>query len=144
MKVRKFKKEDAGPCSKVILKSMNAIKDLESGERDYVSNHADSQYLLDQIKERKYFVCEDKSKIIGIGSFDNEGIVRTMYILPNYQNKGVGSLIFERIEQDAKNDKMKKLSLYAHPRVFNFYKKHGFKIIKKMSSGLYLMEKKLK
>jgi GNAT superfamily N-acetyltransferase len=142
MNIRKFKASDAEKCSEVILKSMNGIKDLEDVERKYVSEHATPQYLLGEIKKRKYFVCEDNVEIVGIGCLDKD-IIRTMYLLPAFQNKGVGSLIIERIEKEAKKDKIAKLSLFARPRVFNFYKKHGFKIIKQMPLGLYLMEKEL-
>jgi GNAT superfamily N-acetyltransferase len=78
-------------------------------------------------KEIEYFVALDSStkKIVGIvGLKENE--LRTFFVDPAYQGKGVGRLLYNKLEQTARDRKIKKLVLYGSPLGEPAYIKFGF------------------
>jgi len=72
-------------------------------------------------------------KIIGsiLGAFDGRtATVHRLAILPEYQNKGYGSMLMEYLEKQLKDRGIMKLALQVHvsnKKVIDYYKKKGFK-----------------
>ena len=100
-------------------------------------------------KKKQYFVCEENGKILGIGALNKkENEVKTMYIHPKFQGKGIGTEILKVVEKEAKKRGIKKLILYTHNPAFKFYLKNKYNIIEiftKDSGGkIYYMEKRLR
>lgn len=80
-----------------------------------------------------YFITEIQGtdKIIGVmgweqyGSF---GLLRSAAIMPEFQNKGLGSKLVKEIHKDAKSKEIKRLYLLTET-ARNFSIKNGFKVI---------------
>lgn len=82
-------------------------------------------------REITYFIAEDTSskKVLGIvGLKDNE--LRTFFVDPDYQGQGIGRLLYNKLEQTAKEQKLTKLFLYGGLLGEPVYRKFGFKKIK--------------
>ena len=145
--IRRFRKSDAEACSKIIKLSLN--RRMQADSRKRVLCETTPSALVKDMKNKQYFVCEKSKKIVGIGALSKrENEVRTMYIHPKFQGKGIGTEILNSIEKEAKKRKINKLILYTHDPAFKFYLKNGFSIIKKFINNkgetVFYMEKGIK
>ena len=86
----------------------------------------------------KYFLYDDK-KLIGVGRALADGAdcsyICDVAIHPNYQGKGLGKKIIEKLIEDSKEHK--KIILYAVPSKEPFYAKFGFA---KMKTAMAIFE----
>ena len=90
--------------------------------------------ILDLELLSKNAFVEIDSKIIACGRLQNNGDgigqIRYMAISEEYQRKGLGKLILERLEDEARNLNLKKIELqwnYAPSRAFQFRLKFQMK-----------------
>lgn len=114
-----------------------AIKDAYVGSRygiteemveaDY--NDDKKQKFLGFFKTTKYFVAEDNNKLVGVVSASNDSKIRTMWILPEFQSKGVGSKLLTMALEYLQD----KPEIYLttgnqqEGRAIKFYEKFAFK-----------------
>jgi len=83
--------------------------------------------LAKKAAEIDYWIAEDEDsgKILGIiGLKDNE--LRTFFVDPDFQGKGVGKSLYNHIEQIARNKGIRKITLVGSPLGQPIYKKLGF------------------
>ncbi len=90
---------------------------------------------LNEIYEniRDFFVCRDKGKITGTSAlhimWENLAEIRSIAVLKNYQQKGIGKKIIEQCLAEANTLGVKKVfALTYNP---DFFRKFGFREIKK-------------
>ena len=84
---------------------------------------------------RKYYVAVDENNIpvgyIGVfDSFDDYNIIG-IAVDNNYQKKGIGSLLLQKVIEEAKLNNIKSLSLEVdekNEKAINFYKNKGFEV----------------
>jgi N-acetylglutamate synthase-like GNAT family acetyltransferase len=57
------------------------------------------------------------------------GHIRSMAVVEHMQNKGLGTQIIHKIEDKAKEKKLKKIILDAREEAVHFYEKNGYKVI---------------
>ena len=101
----------------MIAVCVNKSKDLNKKSKRTLLSASTPKALIERMKKRGYFVYETKGKIAGIGALDKNE-VRTMYTLPEFRNKNIGSKILKRIEKEEKKRRIKKLFyilLKEHP-----------------------------
>ncbi|MGH2613460.1 MAG: GNAT family N-acetyltransferase [Rhabdochlamydiaceae bacterium] len=100
--------------------------------------------LPKKAQEIDYLIAEDTEKnrvmgVIGLGG----GRVRTFFVHPDYQGKGIGRKLYSHIEEKAKTQGLQELivvsSKYAEP----IYEMFGFKkieVLHKEKNGGYYQE----
>lgn len=84
---------------------------------------------------RKYYVAVDENNIpvgyIGVfDSFDDYNIIG-IAVDNNYQKKGIGSMLLQKVIEEAKLNNIKSLSLEVdekNEKAINFYKNKGFEV----------------
>lgn len=54
--------------------------------------------------------------------------IMNMYTLPDYRNRGIAKLLFEKVLEEAKNLGYKKICLHATAIGQNLYEKYGFEL----------------
>ena len=102
---------------------------------EYIENDV-KKLSPEQIKQRAgwthfYVVC-DGDKIVGCGAIGSywgktdESSLFTIFVLPEYQGKGVGRKIIETLEQDEHFLRAKRIEIPASITALNFYKKMGY------------------
>ena len=78
---------------------------------------------------------EDDGKIIACGRIQNNGNgigqIRYMAVNANYQGKGLGKLILQKLEEEAKSIQIKGIELQARENAVHFYQSQGYLIIEK-------------
>lgn len=85
----------------------------------------------------------DKENLIGLGRILEDGIMCMFYdvgVHPNYQTKGIGTLIMKKLTNYVKNRKYASIGLFVWDKNYNaedFYKKFGFE---KVETGMELIK----
>lgn len=127
MIIRQFRESDAKDVSDIIrLCFLTLNLGLYTKEAIELQTEANSATnLIKNSTEVKYYVVIDKNHIIGIGGYDKQK-VRTMFIAPSYQRRGVGKTLLQRILKDAKKDGIEKLESWSTHYAESFYARNGF------------------
>ncbi len=128
--IKQFEKEDSQKCSKIMLDCIDKnLKSLTKKNRDFMIKCSQPENLIEKSKEVLLFVYEEDGKILGTGAFDS-GEIRTMFVNPALQRKGIGKQILKFLIELAKSKENKKVFLKSSPEAEGFYRKQGFKKIK--------------
>ena len=134
MEIRRFRPEDAEATAQVIARTLKI-----SNSRDYspeyieynIATHT-PEVLLKRAEEGHMYVACDCSRIIGCGTIApywsslTESILLTIFVLPEYQGKGVGRAVIETLEQDEYFLRAKRVEIPASITGVNFYRKMGY------------------
>ena len=134
MEIRRFRPEDAQETALLVQTTLRI-----SNSRDYppeyieynIASHS-PEVLLQRADEGHMYVVCDGSRIIGCGAIapywgsKTESILLTIFVLPEYQGKGVGRLIIETLEQDEYFLRADRIEIPASITGVEFYKKMGY------------------
>ena len=134
MEIRRFQPEDAAETAQMIARTL-----IISNSKDYSGEYIESiiaSHSPEIISERAndghmYVVCDD-SRSIGCGAIAGywgsitESILLTIFVLPEYQGKGVGKRIIQTLEQDEFFLRAKRIEIPASITAVEFYKKMGY------------------
>lgn len=134
MNIRRFRNEDAVELANVIAHTLRTTN-IKDYSLEYIENDI-SFFTAEKLIERSnwtnlYVVCENDS-IIGcgaIGSYwgkEDESSLFTVFVLPEYQRKGIGRKIIETLEQDEYFLKAKRIEIPASITATPFYLKMGY------------------
>jgi GNAT superfamily N-acetyltransferase len=127
--VRNIKVSDYPQVSKLIIKT-HKISFGEIYPEQLVNAFCEKysvEKLAEKAKEIEYWVAEDRDskEVRGIiGLKDNE--LRTFFVDPDYQGKGIGKKLYVNLEQIAKDREIQKIVLVGSPLGQPVYKKFGF------------------
>ena len=153
MQIRAFRKEDADEVAQVIARTLR-----ESNSKDYpedyieyiVASHSADELLKASEQRHIYVVC-DGERIVGTGGITGywgsrtESILLTIFVLPQYQGKGVGRKIIQTLEQDEYALRADRIEIPASITAVEFYRKLGYDYkngVKELEDGrLYRLEK---
>ncbi|MFA5303833.1 MAG: GNAT family N-acetyltransferase [Candidatus Nanoarchaeia archaeon] len=148
MKIRKFKKEDAKRVAYIIHKAIFEVNSKHYSKRickNLWKGNTPAK-LIEKSKIRDMFVIEKDKVILGTASLSSN-LVRTVFVNPRYHGKGVGRKLMNHIEIVAKKKGLKKLQFHSSLNAEGFYKKLGYKKIRKEYHKEFgrsiLMQKKL-
>lgn len=132
--IRRFEKEDATKVIDLIIKNL-----LEINSKDYgidVMKRLASTYNEDKIinlssKSHMYvFIVDDT--IVGVGAIANyfdkkdEAILLSIFVSPNYHNKGIGKQIISTLEKDEIAINSIRIEIPASITATKFYLKCGY------------------
>lgn len=134
MKVRRFEKTDAEEVSALIVTTLRAtnIKDYSA---EYIENNVNvlqPNNILERASWMHFYVICDDEKIVGCGAIgpywgkENESSLFTIFVLPEYQGKGIGRTIIETLEQDEYFLRAKRVEIPASITGTPFYRKMGY------------------
>ena len=135
MDIRKFQPEDAEEVSALIIKTLRTvnIKDYSS---EYIENDVVRLQPKDILKRAEwthFYVVFDDDMIIGCGAIgpywerEDESSLFMIFVLPEYQSKGIGRKIIETLEQDEFFLRAKRIEIPASITAVPFYLKMGYK-----------------
>lgn len=134
MYIRRFKTEDANALADVIAKTLRTSNSKDYSP-EYIEN--DIRFLTaEKLIERSgwtnlYVACDDDT-IIGCGAIgpywgkEDESSLFTIFVLPEYQGKGIGRNIIETLEQDEYFLRAKRIEIPSSITAVHFYRKMGY------------------
>ena len=134
MKIRLFKQEDAIEVAQLVAETLKV-----SNRKDYSSEYINdniishsAEALIERAEEGHMYVVCDKARIVGCGAIagywgsTTESILLTIFVLPAYQGKGIGSKIIHTLEQDEFFLRAKRIEIPASITAVEFYRKMGY------------------
>ena len=134
MKIRRFAENDAEKVSAMIiltLKTTNS-KDYSEEAIKTLEKQLQPSHILERAGWTHFYVVEENDTIIGCGAIgpywgsETESSLFTIFVLPEYQGKGIGRKIIEALEQDEYFLKAKRVEIPASITAVNFYRKMGY------------------
>ena len=132
--VRRFQDMDAEEVSSLIIKTLRT-----TNSKDYSKEYIEKtvrEFNPDGVRKRAswthfYVVC-DGCVIVGCGAIgpywdkEDESSLFTIFVLPEYQGRGVGRKIIKALEQDEFFLRAKRIEIPASITACEFYKKMGY------------------
>jgi ribosomal protein S18 acetylase RimI-like enzyme len=129
--VRAASQSDAEAISAVIIAALR-----ESNKNDYapeiidrVAGNFSPAAIRTLLSTRKVFVAVDGAMLVGTGSLEG-AVVRTVFVSPSAQRRGVGARLMAEIERAALAGGIDSLSVASSITAQGFYEKLGFRTMK--------------
>ena len=134
MNIRKFQNQDAEELAGVIATTMRTtnIKDYSPEQIENTISTLTAEKLIERSSWTNFYVVCDNNKIVGCGAIgtywgkEDESSLFTIFVLPEYQGKGIGRKIIETLEQDEYFLRAKRVEIPASITAVNFYRKMGY------------------
>ncbi len=133
-KIREFQETDAEEVSALIAITLRTVN-IKDYSEEYieanVSSHS-ADVLIDRASHGHMYVVYDNSQIVGCGAIagywgsKTESILLTIFVLPEYQGKGIGTLIIQALEQDEFFLRAERIEIPASITAVDFYRKMGY------------------
>ena len=131
---RRFQINDADEVSKLIIKTLRTtnIKDYSS---EYIENDVkmfSPEGVINRANWTHFYVICDNELIVGCGAIgpywgkEDESSLFNIFVLPEYQGKGIGRKIIETLEKDEYFLRAKRIEIPASITACDFYKKMGY------------------
>ena len=134
MRIRRFQETDASEVSALIAKTM-----WTTNSRDYSSKYIENiiqtmtpENLIQRSQWTHFYVVCEVEVIIGCGAIGpywdkpDESSLFTIFVLPEYQGKGIGRKIVETLEKDEFFLRAKRVEVPASITACEFYRKMGY------------------
>ena len=94
---------------------------------------ANAKMVRKKAKDKNFKVAIFKNRIVGvIGSTENR--IRSFFVSPSFQGKGVGRSLIEHLEREVKKLRINFIQLNSSLYAVKFYKHFGYKIVKHIKS----------
>ncbi|MDE7293586.1 MAG: GNAT family N-acetyltransferase [Oscillospiraceae bacterium] len=134
MVIRRFKNEDSAELADAIAKTLRTTNSKDYSP-EYIENDISfltAEKLIERSVWTNFYVACDDNKIIGCGAIgpywnkEDESSLFTIFVLPEYQGKGIGRKIIESLEQDEYFLRAKRIEIPASITAVDFYRKMGY------------------
>jgi ribosomal protein S18 acetylase RimI-like enzyme len=132
--IRRFKESDAKEVSDLIARTLREVN-IKDYSMEYIENdikRLTPEYLINRSQwTHSYVVCAD-NKLVGCGSIGpywgskEESSLFTIFVLPEYQGRGIGRNIIETLEVDEYFLRAKRIEIPASITACEFYRKFGY------------------
>ena len=134
MIIRRFTEDDAEKVSAMIIQTLKTTnsKDYSEEAINAFERQLQPSHILERASWTHFYVVEDNDTIIGCGAIgpywgsETESSLFTIFVLPEYQGKGIGRKIIETLEQDEYFLRAKRIEIPASITAVNFYRKLGY------------------
>ncbi len=135
LKIHALKKEEFLEVLKIINEAAKAYGTVLP-PHVYKEPQMTFEEFLEEAKRIKFYVAKVGSEIVGVMGYeyvDDVALIRHAYIKPNYQRRGIGTLLLKHLENLIKlENKVQKLIVGTYSLAYwalAFYQKHGYKIL---------------
>ena len=134
MIIRRFQEQEASKVSDLIRKTIRIsnIKDYPIELMEQLIESETPEQVLNRASWTHFYVALDEEQIIGCGAIgpfwgkEDESSLFTIFVLPEYQGKGVGGAIVDTLENDEYFLRAKRIEIPASITGVPFYLKMGY------------------
>ena len=132
--VRKFSNSDADEVSALIIKTLRTTN-IKDYSEEFIENDVkmfSPEGVIERASWTHFYVICDGDIIVGCGAIgpywgkEDESSLFNIFVLPEYQGKGVGRKIIETLEQDEFFLRAKRVEIPASITACDFYRKFGY------------------
>lgn len=153
MVIRKFENADAAEVSALIQKTLR-ISNIKDYSPEYIERDAQlftPEYVIQRAGWTHFYVVCMDNQIVGCGAIGSywgktdESSLFNIFVLPEYQGKGIGRAIIEVLEKDDYFLRARRIEIPASITACAFYRKMGYDykngVDRVDEEGLYRLEK---
>ena len=156
MIIRRFCEADSEQVSAMIIQTLKTSnsKDYSAETISVLEKKMQPSGVLERASWTHFYVAEEGGDIIGCGAIgpywgsETESSLFNIFVLPEYQGKGVGRKIIETLEQDGFFLRAERVEVPASITGVGFYRKLGYEykngIDRPDEERLYRLEKNRK
>lgn len=134
MNIRRFVEQDAKAVSELIRKTIRIsnTKDYPVDLMEQLIEAESPEHVLERASWTHFYVAEEQDNIIGCGAIgpywgkEDESSLFTVFVLPEYQGKGIGRAIIDTLEKDEFFLRAKRIEIPASITGVPFYLKMGY------------------
>ncbi len=135
--IRPFKSPDIEELIKLFYNTVRNINDLHYTKKQreaWAPKKIDKNLWEKELSKDITYVVEhnlNKKVIVGFGQMTHKRYLDKLYTHKDYQRKGIASLIYKTIEENAQELGLKEITTESSITALPFFKKQGFTIIGK-------------
>ena len=134
MLIRRYEQADAKAVSDLIRTTVaiSNSKDYPPEVVDELIEMETPEHVAERASWTHFYVAEDEGTVIGCGAIgpfwgkEDESSLYTIFVLPEYQGKGVGRKMIETLEGDEFFLRAKRIEIPASVTGAPFYEKMGY------------------
>ncbi len=134
MVIRRFKEEQAKEVSDLIRTTIRIsnTKDYPLELMEQLIESETPEHVIERASWTHFYVAQDEGRIVGCGAIgpywgkEDESSLFTIFVLPEYQGKGVGRSIIETLETDIFFLRARRIEIPASITGVPFYLKQGY------------------
>ena len=129
--IRKLSSKDANDIWEIINEAARAYKGIIPDDR-YQEPYMPKEELRHEMRSMNFFGWQEKDKLIGVIGFQpvsDVTLIRHAYVLPDYQRKGIGTILLQYMKQLTKTKYLLVGTWADAGWAIEFYQKHGFKLM---------------
>lgn len=138
MEIRRLTTQEIKEVSSLIRKTLIETNSKFYPQKiiNFLCNEYSPKNLMGMLEKKEFFIAINKGKIIGVAGLEKNNIT-SVFILPEYQNKGIGKKLMNMVELRAKEKGFIEVNLNASINALDFYKYIGYEEGKKVDEENY-------
>ncbi|HUT67906.1 MAG TPA: GNAT family N-acetyltransferase [Dehalococcoidales bacterium] len=129
--IRRCRAEDAGKIYSIINEAAKAYDGVIAADC-YHQPYMPEEELQREIKRVIFYGWEVNGELVGIMGIEpikDITLIRHAYVLPQYQNQGIGTRLLEHLKSLTTTPSLLVGTWTAAHRAIAFYQKHGFNLL---------------
>ena len=134
--IRRALDSDAEAVSQLIVQTLRLsnAQDYPSAVIDRVAANFDAAGVRGLMASRQVFVALDGARVVGTASLASD-VVRSVFVLPERQGRGVGKALMRHVEGIARAGGMQQLRVPASLTAVPFYSTLGYAVVREVVDG---------
>ena len=135
MFIREYQSSDCKELTKLFYNTVHTVN-----AKDYTEEQLDAWATgqVDQsLREHYSIVAVENEMLVSFGDIDESGYLDHLFVHADYQGKGIGTMICNRLEQAVSGNIITHASITARP----FFEKRGYRVVKEQQverQGVFL------
>ena len=140
MFIREYQSSDCEEIIKLFHNTVHTVnaKDYTEEQLDaWATGQVDLNKWDQSLREHYSLVAVENEMIVGFGDIDKSGYLDRLFVHEDYQGKGIGTMICNRLEQAVSGNVITHASITAK----TFFEKRGYRVVKEQQverKGVFL------
>ena len=140
MFIREYQSSDCEELTKLFYNTVHTVnaKDYTEEQLDACATGQVDLNMWDQsLREHYSIVAVENEMLVSFGDIDESGYLDHLFVHADYQGKGIGTMICNRLEQAVSGNIITHASITARP----FFEKRGYRVVKEQQverQGVFL------
>lgn len=140
MFIREYQSSDCEEIIKLFYNTVHTVnaKDYTKEQLDaWATGRVDLNKWDQSLREHYSLVAVENEMIVGFGDIDESGYIDRLFVHKDYQGKGIGTMICNRLEQAVSGRVITHASITAK----TFFEKRGYRVVKEQQverKGVFL------
>lgn len=140
MFIREYQSSDCEEIIKLFDNTVHTVnaKDYTKEQLDaWATGRVDLNKWDQSLREHYSLVAVEDEMLVGFGDIDKSGYLDRLFVHEDYQGKGIGTMICNRLEQTVSGSVITHASITAK----TFFEKRGYRVVKEQQverKGVFL------